>query len=195
MSQVSLLIEAAQRGEKHAVHALLPIVYGELRKLASVRLQSEGAGQTLQPTALVHEVYLRLIGPANGEAPLFANQRHFFAAAAESMRRILIERARAKNAEKRGGKKVRVDVDFNLIAALDDQRIDDLFALDEALEELAQHDPLGAELIKLRFFAGLTHQQAAESIGLTRREADRVWALAKAWLFRSFNQSPLRSNP
>jgi RNA polymerase sigma factor (TIGR02999 family) len=195
MSQVSLLIEAAQRGETQAVHALLPIVYGELRKLASVRLQSEGAGQTLQPTALVHEVYLRLIGPANGESPLFANQRHFFAAAAESMRRILIERARAKNAEKRGGKKTRVDVDFNLIAALDDQRVDDLFALDESLQELALHDPQGAELIKLRFFAGLTHQQAAESLGLTRREADRVWALAKAWLFRSFHQTATRTTP
>jgi RNA polymerase sigma factor (TIGR02999 family) len=105
------------------------------------------------------------------------------------MRRILIERARAKNAEKRGGDKVRIDVDFNLITALEENRLGDFLALDEALSRLEENDPQGAELIKLRFFAGLTHTQAAESLGLTRREADRVWALAKAWLFRELKRT------
>jgi RNA polymerase sigma factor (TIGR02999 family) len=189
MPKVTQMIEAAQRGEMQAVQDLLPIVYGELRKLATIRLANEGAGQTLQPTALVHEVYLRLLGNCDGPSPLFANQRHFFAAAAESMRRILIERARAKNAEKRGGDKVRIDVDFNLITALEENRLGDFLALDEALSRLEENDPQGAELIKLRFFAGLTHTQAAESLGLTRREADRVWALAKAWLFRELKRT------
>lgn len=177
------MIEAAQRGESLAVQELLPIVYGELRKLAAIRLSQESANQTLQPTALVHEVYLRLLG-ADGSSYLFANKSHFFAAAAESMRRILIERARGRNAEKRWGKKVRIDVDFNMLTAFEESRLDDFLALDEALSLLETNDPQGAALIKLRFFAGLTHQQAAESLGLTRREADRVWALAKAWLFR-----------
>lgn len=184
MSKVTQLIESAQQGNQAAVHELLPLVYAELRKLAAIRLSNDGAGKSLQPTALVHEVYLRLLGTHNQESPLFANQRHFFAAAAESMRRILVDRARAKQAQKRGGDAKRVDFNLNDLTALDEDHPAELLALDEALEHLQQHDPVAVELVKLRFFGGLTHLQAAESLGMTRREADRVWALARTWLFR-----------
>lgn len=160
----------------------LPLVYDELRKLAAIRLANDSAGKTLQPTALVHEVYLRLLG--NGMSPILADQRVFFAAAAESMRRILIDRARAKSAQKRGGNAKPVDLDLSQLTALDSERSSEILALDEALEELATHDSETAQLIQLRFFGGLTHQQAAESLGITRREADRRWALGKAWLYR-----------
>lgn len=160
----------------------LPLVYDELRKLASIRLANDSAGKTLQPTALVHEVYLRLLG--NGMSPILADQRVFFAAAAESMRRILIDRARAKSAQKRGGNAKPVELDLSQLTALDSEKSSELLALNEALEELASHDSETAQLIQLRFFGGLTHQQAAESLGMTRREADRRWVLGKAWLYR-----------
>lgn len=184
MSKVTQLIESAQQGNQAAVHELLPLVYAELRKLAAIRLSNDGSGVSLQPTALVHEVYLRLLGNQPHESPMFANQRYFFAAAAESMRRILVDRARAKQAVKRGGDAKRVDFNLNQLTAMDEDRPDELLALDEALEKLVQHDPLAVELVKLRFFGGLTHQQAAESLGITRREADRVWAVARTWLYR-----------
>ncbi len=169
-------------GEPVDMGEWLPLVYDELRKLAAIRLANDSAGKTLQPTALVHEVYLRLLG--NGMSPILADQRVFFAAAAESMRRILIDRARAKSAQKRGGNAKPVDLDLSQLTALDSERSSEILALDEALEELATHDSETAQLIQLRFFGGLTHQQAAESLGITRREADRRWALGKAWLYR-----------
>ncbi|MFO0921352.1 MAG: ECF-type sigma factor [Pirellulales bacterium] len=147
-------------GEPVDMGEWLPLVYDELRKLAAIRLANDSAGKTLQPTALVHEVYLRLLG--NGMSPILADQRVFFAAAAESMRRILIDRARAKSAQKRGGNAKPVDLDLSQLTALDSERSSEILALDEALEELATHDSETARLIQLRF-GGLTHQQAAES--------------------------------
>ena len=184
MSKVTQLIESAQQGNQAAVHELLPLVYAELRNLAAIRLSTDGSVKSLQPTALVHEVYLRLLGTHQQESPLFSNQRHFFAAAAESMRRILVDRARAKHAQKRGGDAIRIELNLNKLTALDEDRPEELLALDEALVKLQQHDALAVELVKLRFFGGLTHEQAAESLGMTRRQADRVWALARTWLFR-----------
>ncbi len=184
MSEVTQLIEAAASGDQCAVNRLMPIVYEELRKLAAFRLSREGSRPSLAPTALVHEAYLRILGPREGATPHFLNQSHFFAAASEAMRRILIDRARQRNAKRHGGEMERVHVDIHTLRALDSDRPAELLELDEALNELSEHDEQAAKLIELRFFAGLTHQQAAESLGLSRREADRVWALAKAWLFR-----------
>jgi RNA polymerase sigma factor (TIGR02999 family) len=157
---------------------LLPLVYDELRKLAANRLAHEPSGQTLQPTALVHEAYLRVVG-ANPDRP-FAGRSHFFAAAAEAMRRILVDRARNRRRQKRGGgcRRVRIDLDAILV----EPPGDDLLALDEALNALAREDPVGAELVKLRAFAGLTLAEAADVLGIGRRTADRYWAYARAWI-------------
>jgi RNA polymerase sigma factor (TIGR02999 family) len=185
MSHVTRLIDAASAGDRQAAADLLPLVYDELRKLAAARLADEKPGQTLQPTALVHEAYLRLVGPA--DADRWANRGHFFAAAAEAMRRILVEAARRRGRLKRGGDARRVELgDHPATEAPPD---DDLLALDEALHELEGHDPQAAALVKLRYFSGLTHQQAAEALGLTRRAADRVWAVARAWLYRRINSA------
>jgi RNA polymerase sigma factor (TIGR02999 family) len=159
---------------------LLPIVYEELRKLAAARLAHEQPGQTLQATALVHEAYLRLAG--DNSVPKWDSRGHFFAAAAEAMRRIVVERARAKGTQKRGGGGQRLELDQLPLAA--DQRSDELLALDEALKLLEQHDPQAALLVKLRFFAGMTHEEAAAAIGISRRAADRLWSLARAWLYQ-----------
>jgi RNA polymerase sigma factor (TIGR02999 family) len=157
---------------------LLPLVYDELRKLAANRLAREPSGQTLQPTALVHEAYLRLVGKAPDRP--FAGRSHFFAAAAEAMRRILVDRARDRRRQKRGGgsRRVRIDLDAILV----EPPGDDLLALDEALIALAREDPVGAELVKLRAFAGLTLAEAADVLGIGRRTADRYWAYARAWI-------------
>lgn len=176
MSEVTRLLEAAAAGNTQAAAELLPAVYGELRKLAAVRLADERAGHTLQPTALVHEAYLRLVG-GNPDHP-WAGRGHFFAAAAEAMRRILIDHARKKGARKRVGQ--RVDFDPEQFAAPD--RPDDLLALDEALEHLEKEEPRIAALVKLRYFAGLTIPQAAEALGVSPRTADAWWAFARAWL-------------
>ena len=185
VSDVTRILQAAQNGDLNAAEELLPLVYEELRKLAAVRMANESAGHTLQPTALVHEVWLRLAGTdANVQ---FANRAHFFAAAAEAMRRILIERARRKGAGKRGGDWQRIDLDKVEIAAEADD--DTLLLVNEALEKLAQEDANAAEIAKLRFFGGLTLEEAAQVLGVTKRTADRYWAFARVWLFDEMRQA------
>jgi RNA polymerase sigma factor (TIGR02999 family) len=184
MAEITRLLWAAESGDPAATAELLPLVYEELRQLAAVRLSSEAPGQTLQPTALVHEAYLRLLGPA-GANICWDHRGHFFAAAAEAMRRILIENARRKQRLKRGGGLRRAQEDMNEIAAPESENGQlDLLALDEAIEELGQHDPAVASFVKLRYFAGLTHEQAAKALDVSPRVADRYWSLARAWLFR-----------
>ncbi len=175
---VTRLLDAAARGERVAADQLLPLVYDELRKLAAARLANEPSGQTLQATALVHEAYLRLVGDDPCRA--FDGRGHFFAAAAEAMRRILVDRARNRRRQKRGGGRRRVQIDLEAI--LVEPPGDDLLALDEALKSLAREDPVGAELVGLRAFAGLTLAESAEVLGISRRTADRYWAYARAWL-------------
>lgn len=172
-------------GDKSAAKELLPLVYDELRALATARLAHEAPGQTLQPTALVHEAYLRLVG--DSDAVAWENKGHFFAAAAEAMRRILVERARMKASAKRGGARRRVPLGDHFV--IDDQRPDDLLALDDAVSELENHDELAAKLVKLRFFAGMSHQNAADALGIGRRAADRLWIVAKTWLFERLSEA------
>jgi RNA polymerase sigma factor (TIGR02999 family) len=192
MSEVTRILDAAAQGDPHAAAELLPLVYDELRRLAAARLAHERPGQTLDATALVHEAYLRLVGApgaSEGEyhslaraagAETFANRAHFFAAAAEAMRRILIDRARARTTAKRGGDQQRVSLSDIPTPEPDAQ----LLALDEALTALEQHDEPAARLVKLRYFAGLSHQEAADALAISRRAADRIWALARAWLYQ-----------
>jgi RNA polymerase sigma factor (TIGR02999 family) len=179
MSDVTRMLSAIERGDRQSADELLPIVYDELRTLAAQRLTNEKPGQTLSATALVHEAYLRLVGPANAQG--WASRGHFFAAAAEAMRRILINRARDKNRQKRGGGFRRIDLDQIELALETDG--DELLALDESLEKLALEDSVAAELVKLRFFAGLTLRDTAEAMGLSLRTAERQWAYARAWLY------------
>jgi len=179
MTDVTRILSAIEQGDAHAAEKLLPLVYDELRKLAAKKLAHEKPGQTLQGTALVHEAYLRLVDVE--KAQHWNSRGHFFAAAAEAMRRILINRARDKGCHKRGGGRQRVDLDRLLIA---DQASDELLlAMDDALQELARKNPKCAELIQLRFFAGLTLDEAAAAMGISRRTANRYWAFARAWLF------------
>jgi RNA polymerase sigma factor (TIGR02999 family) len=178
MSAVTQVLAAIERGNAHAAEQLLPLVYDQLRKLAAQRLAEEKPGQTLQPTALVHEAYVRLVG---GEQPRDWDGRgHFFAAAAEAMRRILIEQARRKGRAKRGGGRKRVDLDdadlFSLAAP------DELLLIDEAISELAHEDPRAAQLVRLRYFAGLSVEEAADLSGLSRSTAYEHWSYARAWL-------------
>jgi RNA polymerase sigma factor (TIGR02999 family) len=184
MSEVTRILSAIEQGDPHAAEQLLPLVYGELRKLAAVKLAGEKPGQTLPATALVHEAYLRLVDV--NEAQHWNNRRHFFAAAAEAMRRILVEQARRKQAAKHGGGRLRLDLPDDLAAP--EARSDDLIALDEALTRLEHHDPDAARLVKLRYFVGMTHQEAADSLGISRGAADRLWALGRAWLFRQLSR-------
>ncbi|HEY7089521.1 MAG TPA: ECF-type sigma factor [Tepidisphaeraceae bacterium] len=180
MSEVTRLIEAMGRGDIGAAEKLLPLVYDELRSLARAHMGHERAGHTLQATALVHEAYLRLI---DGEPAHWDGRRHFFGAAAEAMRRILIDHAREKNTEKRGGQRARVDLEDALPAIsspCDD--VDDLLALDDALDKLTAQDPAIAELVKLSFFAGLSLEESAAALGISRATAYRHWAFARAWL-------------
>jgi RNA polymerase sigma factor (TIGR02999 family) len=180
MSDVTRILSQIEGGDSDAAERLLPLVYDELRKLAAQRLAQEKPGQTLQATALVHEAYIRLVDVE--KAQRWNSRGHFFGAAAEAMRRILVERARRKGAANCGGGRVEVDLDEAPAAV--DSRADEVVAIDEALEELGRHDPEAAELVKLRFFAGLAHREAAQVMGIGRREADRLWALARAWLYR-----------
>jgi RNA polymerase sigma factor (TIGR02999 family) len=182
-ADITRILSAIDEGDARAAEQLLPLVYDELRKLAAQKLAREKPGQTLDATALVHEAYLRLV---DGEQAQHWNGRgHFFAAAAEAMRRILVERARHKGALKRGGKARRLDLDQLPLAS--DDRSGELLALDEALGELERHDPQAAALVKLRYFTGLSHQQAADALGIGRRAADRLWALARAWLYQQIS--------
>ncbi len=177
MADVTRILDAAAAGDPKAAAELLPLVYDELRKLAAARLADEKPGQTLQPTALVHEAYLRLVG--GGERG-WDSRGHFFAAAAEAMRRIVVESARRKNRLKHGGGRERAEVELAELPT----RLppDDLIALDEALARLERLDPVKARLVTLRYFAGLTIEQAAEALGISRVTAHRYWAFARAWL-------------
>jgi RNA polymerase sigma factor (sigma-70 family) len=213
MHEVTQLLKAIEQGQHQAAEALLPVVYDELRKLARQKLRHEQPGHTLEATALVHEAYLRLVGThREGEAPAapsnlrpptsdlgplpsdcgprasgtFDSRNHFFAAAAEAMRRILVDSARRKNRLKRGGDRERDPLDDDCIAA---PEIDsDLLELDAALEKLAAKDPRKAQLVKLRYFAGLTIEQAAQALDISTTTADRDWTYAKAWLYREISK-------
>jgi RNA polymerase sigma factor (TIGR02999 family) len=181
MSELTRILSAIEQGDPHAPNKLLPLVYDELRQLAAHKLAHEPPGQTLQPTALVHEAYLRLVGA--GAEPHWDSRGHFFAAAAEAMRRILVENARRKGSHKRGGDHTRADLDVNQLAA--PELREDLLALDEALTRLAAADPEAARLVELRYFAGLTLAEAAQVLGVSARTADRLWAYARAWLHQA----------
>ena len=178
MSDLTRMLNAVEGGDPHAAGQLLPLVYDELRRLAAQHLAREAPGQTLQATALVHEAYLRLVDTVKLQQ--WNSRGHFFAAAAEAMRRILVEAARRKRSEKHGGGLRRVSLDER--DALAAAPPDDLLALDEALERLTHHDPKAAQLVKLHCFAGLTVEQAAEALGLSRTNAYRLWTFARAWL-------------
>jgi RNA polymerase sigma factor (TIGR02999 family) len=191
MSEVTRILSAIEQGDPSAAEQLLPLVYDELRQLAAQRLAREKPGQTLEATALVHEAYLRLVRPAGGDRCPSKEQhwdgrRHFFAAAAEAMRRILINRARDRGRRKRGGgwRRLRLEhIDVSLA-----EPPDELLDLSDALDQLAQVDPACAELVKLRFFAGLTLDEAAETLGVVRRTADRYWAFARSWLYAALSK-------
>jgi RNA polymerase sigma factor (TIGR02999 family) len=171
-----------EAGDPQAAAELLPLVYEELRQLAAHRMAHEPPGQTLQPTALVHEAWLRLAGSGQQR---WESRRHFFAAAAEAMRRILIDNARRKHSLKRGAGIACLDLDHVEVAAQADE--ESLLRVNEALEQLAAEDPPSAELIKLRFFVGLTNQEAAQALGISERSAKRYWAFGRAWLYRALH--------
>jgi RNA polymerase sigma factor (TIGR02999 family) len=180
MNEVTRILSAIEEGDPQAAAQLLPLVYDELRKLAAEKMAQERPGQTLQATALVHEAYLRLVD--TDQARRWDSRGHFFAAAAEAMRRILVENARRRRSEKHGGRLRRIDFEEAQSLA-EPPPADDLLALDEALDQLAAEDPVKVELVKLRCFAGLSHQEAAQALGISRATADRYWAYAKSWLY------------
>jgi RNA polymerase sigma factor (TIGR02999 family) len=188
LTEVTRILSAIDGGDPHAAEQLLPLVYDELRKLAAEKMAEEKPGQTLQATALVHEAYLRLVDTE--KAQHWDSRRHFFAAAAEAMRRILIERARRKSTAKHGGQRQQVNLDDVEVAA--DARPDDVLALDEALTRLAAEDPVKSELVTLRYFAGLSVQEAADALGISRATADRYWAYARTWLYCELGGKPAR---
>jgi RNA polymerase sigma factor (TIGR02999 family) len=185
MTDVTQILSAIERGDARAAEDLLPIVYEELRRLAASKLAREPSGQTLQATALVHEAYLRLVGP---DGPRFDGRGHFFGAAAESMRRILVERARRRGRAKHGGGRKQFELDEADLVG--EPRSAELLALDEALDGLAREDAVKADLVKLRYFAGLTVEQAAEVLGISRATADRYWNYARAWLYHEISGGP-----
>lgn len=185
MHEVTQLLSAIDQGDPQAAEQLLPLVYEELRTLAAQKLAQEKPGQTLEATALVHEAYLRLLGgapatPGSASDSGWDNRRHFFAAAAEAMRRILIEAARRKGRRKNQGDRLRVDLDDIDVAA--EEKSDQLLAVNEAVERLTATDPRAAELVKLRYFAGFTNADAASILGISPRKANQIWAYARAWL-------------
>jgi RNA polymerase sigma factor (TIGR02999 family) len=185
VSDVTRILDSIQQGDPGAAEELLPLVYTELRKLAAQKMANEPAGHTLQPTALVHEAYLRLVGSADSR---WNGRGHFFAAAAEAMRRILVERARRKHRLKHGGDLQRLDLDHLDVAVVSDD--DQVLAVNDALDKLAARDKLSADLIKLRFFAGLSNVEAAQSLGMPERSAKRAWAYARAWLYEELKKNP-----
>ena len=179
MNEVSRILIAVESGDQQAASRLLPLVYDELRKLATQRMAREIPGQTITATALVHDAYLRLIEPGNRKE--WAGRRQVFAAAAEAMRRILIERARQKRSVKHGGKRNRINIDDVTLSV--NSPGDDILALDDAIRELEGHDRQAADIVVLRFFGGLGHHEAAQALGISRRTADRLWVVARAWLY------------
>ena len=183
MTDVTRILNAIEQGDAKAADELLPLVYEELRRLAAQKMSHEPPGQTLQATALVHEAYIRLVG---SEDQNWSGRTHFFAAAAEAMRRILIDNARRKQRLKRGGARQRVDLDKVNITFEDPST--NIIALDEALAKLAEEDPVKADLVKLRYFAGLTIEQSAEILNISRATAERYWSYARAWLFDEINK-------
>jgi RNA polymerase sigma factor (TIGR02999 family) len=186
MSDVTAILSAIEAGDPSAAAQLLPLVYDELRKLAAARLADERPGQTLQATALVHEAYLRLVGTE--QAQRWDSRAHFFAAAAEAMRRLLIDQARRKRRPKHGGGRTRVSLDEALCPQ--ETPDDDLLALDEALQKLARQEPAKAELVKLHYFAGLSLEEAGRALGISHRTAKRHWAYARAWLYAAICDAP-----
>jgi RNA polymerase sigma factor (TIGR02999 family) len=179
ITEVTQLLNAIDQGAPHAAAELLPLVYDELRRLAAARLADEPSGNTLQPTALVHEAYLRLVGSPDGDD--WSHRGHFYAAAAEAMRRILVEQARRKKRHKHGGQRRRLSLEAAESLAVAPS--EDLTALDEALTRLAAHDPIKAEVVKLRFFVGLTMSEVARALQLSQATAERYWAYARLWLY------------
>jgi RNA polymerase sigma factor (TIGR02999 family) len=180
MTDVTRILSAVEQGDPHAADQLLPLVYDELRKLAAYKLAHEEPGQTLQATSLVHEAYVRLVDV--DKAQHWNSRGHFFAAAAEAMRRILVEQARRRHAAKRGGQANRVELNEAALAA--PEAGDDILAVNEALEQLAAIDAVAANLVKLRFFAGLNMSEAAQALGMSVRSAQDIWAYARSWLHR-----------
>jgi RNA polymerase sigma factor (TIGR02999 family) len=191
MSDVTRILSAIEQGDPHAAEQLLPLVYDELRRLAAQKIVQEKPGQTLQATALVHEAYLRLVDVEKVQQ--WNSRGHFFAAAAEAMRRILIESARCKKRARHGGNRQRIDLDEALLVAVDPS--EDLLALDEALGRFEGVDPVAAQLVKLRYFAGLSMPQAAEALGLPLRTAERNWTYARTWLHRQLSQGDPADSP
>jgi RNA polymerase sigma factor (TIGR02999 family) len=198
MSDVTHILNAIEQGDPDAANQLLPLVYDELRRLAAQQLAHETPGQTLQPTALVHEAYLRLVAggePSPPRGPSWRGLGHFFAAAAEAMRRILVDRARRKKRRKHGGDRRRVDLEAHdqPVASSPEERValeEEVLALDEALPRLAEQDPLAAQVVRLHFFAGLSIEQSAEALGVSRATAYRQWAYARAWLRCALGEPP-----
>ena len=189
MTDVTRILNAIEQGDAQATDKLLPLVYEELRRLATQKMLNEQPGQTLQPTALVHETYLRLVGEG---AQGWKSRGHFFGAAVEAMRRILVERARMKHRIRHGGDHHRVEMEqFECIA---EEPSEELLALDEALAKLSEQEPLKADLVKLRYFAGLTAEQVAEVLNIAKATADRYWAYARAWLFNEIRKSGYEKN-
>jgi RNA polymerase sigma factor (TIGR02999 family) len=183
MTEITQMLQALQRGDGRASEELLPVVYDELRRLAAARMAQETESQTLQPTALVHEAWLRMVGSGDRT---WQNRAHFFGAAAQAMRRILIENARRKSRLKRGGGQKRLDVDeLELAATTPDDKV---LLIDEALERLKSEDPETERMVVLKFFGGLTNQEVAETLGITERTVERHWAYAKAWLFQHIRE-------
>ncbi|MHC4629583.1 MAG: sigma-70 family RNA polymerase sigma factor [Planctomycetota bacterium] len=179
MTDVTRILNAIEEGDSQAADELLPLVYEELRLLATRKMSNEAPGQTLEATALVHEAYIRLVGT---DAHNWNSRGHFYAAAAEAMRRILIDNARRKKSLRRGGGHRRVELDAALLQGGRSDEMDDLIALDEALERLAENDPVKADLVKLRYFGGLTSEQAARVLGVSPASAERYWDYARSWL-------------
>ena len=192
MSDVTRILSQIESGDPASAEQLLPLVYEELRKLAAAKLAQENPGQTLQATALVHEAYLRLVGKEPGgrgqEAVNWNSRGHFFGSAAEAMRRIIVEQARHRGRLKRGGRRQRVDLDS--ACSIQEPPSLDILALDEALTKLAATEPAKADLVKLRFFAGLTMPQAADALGVSLATAERYWTFAKAWLYSELADQP-----
>jgi RNA polymerase sigma factor (TIGR02999 family) len=198
MNEFSQLLKSMEQGDPHAASQLLPLVYDELRRLAAQKLAHEAPGQTIQPTELVHEAYLRLVGADGGEGeapaePHWNSRGHFFAAAAEAMRRILVEKARRKRSHKGGGGLKRQPLDEVQPAAREPD--EDLLAIDEALDRLAEKDPVKAQLVKLRYFGGCTGEEAARVLGISTATADRYWSYARAWLHQEISRADIPPSP